>query len=31
MDEVEGRGAPVIYFGNGASGMLHLVAEAGAT
>ena len=30
MDAVRGRGAPVIYFGNGASGMLHLVAQAGA-
>jgi uroporphyrinogen decarboxylase len=30
MDEVRGLGAPVIYFGNGASGMLHLVGKAGA-
>ncbi len=30
MDAVRGLGAPVIYFGNGASGMLHLVAKAGA-
>jgi uroporphyrinogen decarboxylase len=29
-DAVRGLGAPVIYFGNGASGMLHLVAKAGA-
>jgi uroporphyrinogen decarboxylase len=29
VDQVKGRGAPVIYFGNGASGMLHLVAKAG--
>jgi uroporphyrinogen decarboxylase len=30
MDAVRGQGAPVIYFGNGASGMLHLVGKAGA-
>ena len=30
MDAVRGLGAPVIYFGNGASAMLHLVAKAGA-
>ncbi len=30
MDEVRAMGAPVIYFGNGASGMLHLVGQAGA-
>jgi uroporphyrinogen decarboxylase len=29
VSRVKGRGAPVIYFGNGASGMLHLVAQAG--
>jgi uroporphyrinogen decarboxylase len=29
VDQVKGRGAPVIYFANGASGMLHLVARAG--
>ena len=29
IDQVKGRGAPVIYFGNGASAMLHLVAKAG--
>jgi uroporphyrinogen decarboxylase len=30
MDAVRGLGAPVIYFGNGASAMLHLVSKAGA-
>ncbi|NLE22116.1 MAG: uroporphyrinogen decarboxylase [Actinobacteria bacterium] len=30
MDKVRATGTPVIYFGNGASGMLHLVAQAGA-
>ena len=30
MDAVRGLGAPVIYFGNGASAMLHLVRKAGA-
>jgi uroporphyrinogen decarboxylase len=30
IDQVRGHGAPVIYFANGASGMLHLVAQAGA-
>jgi uroporphyrinogen decarboxylase len=29
IDQVKGLGAPVIYFGNGASGMLHHVAKAG--
>jgi uroporphyrinogen decarboxylase len=29
IDRVKGRGAPVIYFGNGASAMLHHVAKAG--
>ncbi len=29
IDKVKGHGAPVIYFGNGASAMLHLVAKAG--
>ena len=29
IDQVKGHGAPVIYFGNGASAMLHLVAKAG--
>jgi len=29
IDQVKGLGAPVIYFGNGASGMLHHVAQAG--
>ena len=29
IDQVKGRGAPVIYFGNGASAMLDLVAKAG--
>ena len=30
IDHVKGLGAPVIYFGNGASAMLHLVRKAGA-
>jgi len=30
VDQVRGHGAPVIYFANGASGMLGLVAQAGA-
>lgn len=30
VDGVKGRGAPVIYFGNGASAMLHLIKGAGA-
>jgi len=29
VDRVKGQGAPVIYFGNGASGMLHHIATAG--
>ena len=29
IDKVKGKGAPVIYFGNGASGMLHHVATVG--
>ena len=29
IDKVKGHGAPVIYFGNGASAMLHHVAKAG--
>ena len=29
VDQVKGRGVPVIYFGNGASAMLHHVAKAG--